>query len=215
MLRVHQTTLSTKDFAHAVKLVASFILRRFVCGETSRPYGRWFVTACTQLGADPIAELRGYLKERVFPSDTLFADRFLHADLYTSRYAKAVLEALERGKGNKDTTVNLSVPTIEHIMPQKLTDDWRDMLGPNADAIHGQWLHTIGNLTLTGYNSELSNSSFDEKKKGNDKYPGYRQSNIQLTREIAEYTNWTEVEINARGQVLAKKAVTIWIGPDA
>lgn len=215
MLRVHQMTLSTKDLAHAVKLIASFIFRRFVCGETSRPYGRWFVTACTQLGADPLAELRGVLKVRGFPSDTLFTDRFLQADLYTSRYAKAVLEALERGKGNKDTTVDLTKATVEHIMPQTLTDDWRAMLGPNAEQIHATWLHTLGNLTLTGYNSEFSNHSFDEKKEENERYPGYRQSNIQLTREIANHTNWTETEIKLRGQALVREAVSIWIGPDA
>jgi hypothetical protein len=209
MLRVHQGTLSPNDFAHAVSLVASFILRRFVCGESSRAYGRWFVTACTQLGSDPVNGLRGYLKGRGFPSDSRFTDYFLRADLYTSRYAWAVLEALERAKGSKEVVVDLQQATVEHIMPQRLTDDWKAMLGTDADQTHSTWLHTVGNLTLTGYNGELSNHSFEEKKKL------YWESNIQLTRDISQASSWTETEIKARGQTLAHEAVKIWIGPDA
>src|SRR5438445_7355110 len=93
-------------------------------------------------------------------------------------------------------------------MPQTLSDAWYTALGPDAERIHAAWLHTPGNLTLSGYNAELQNKPFAAKREE------YAASNIGITRQLARYTEWGEVEIQARGQALAELAATVWPGPD-
>lgn len=104
--------------------------------------------------------------------------------------------------------------TIEHIMPQTLTPKWREMLGNNADEIHLQWLHTIANLTLTGVNTELSNNPFEEKKNGAEingqYYNGYRTSKYRLTKEVADYSAWTEDDIRDRAAKVQQKFLALY-----
>ena len=102
----------------------------------------------------------------------------------------------------------MSSVTIEHIMPQTLTEEWYAYLGPKAEKIHEQWLHTVGNLTLSAYNSELHNKLFETKRKE------YQESNIVLTRKLTEFNSWKEPQICERGEHLAEIAVQIWRGPE-
>ena len=92
-------------------------------------------------------------------------------------------------------------------MPQTLSDAWRQDLGAEADRIHADWLHRPGNLTLSAYNQELWNHRFSVKREQ------YAESNIVLTRELAELDRWTEAEIAERSRELAVEAARIWIGP--
>lgn len=98
--------------------------------------------------------------------------------------------------------------TVEHIMPRTLTPKWRIDLGPKCDAIYTELLHTIGNLTFTGYNSELSNKSFAEKKET------YLQSNVAICRQVAEYEKWGKDEILDRASKLFDIALKIWPLPE-
>ena len=91
-------------------------------------------------------------------------------------------------------------------MPQGLTEDG-GALGPDGDAIHSRFLHTLGNLTLTGYNPELSNSPFAEKRRR------LADSNLALNREIAEEAEWGPEQILDRAERLTAQAVSIWPGP--
>lgn len=99
--------------------------------------------------------------------------------------------------------------TIEHIMPQKtpLSRPWVDELGQDWEQIHQKYLHTIGNLTLTGYNSELSNLSFLEKK---NRDGGFKSSSLQLNSQIEKLDHWNKDEIEKRAQWLTGKALKIW-----
>ncbi len=126
------------------------------------------------------------------------------------RYCRFVLTEIERLFGHKEK-VDLSdkAVQIEHVMPQELTQSWREMLGENADIKHETYLHTLGNLTLTGYNPELSNRSFLEKK------IEYQNSNIQLNKYFAKHSQWTDIEIDERTKELADRFIDIWEGPEA
>ena len=97
--------------------------------------------------------------------------------------------------------------TVEHVMPQDLTDEWREALGPDATSIHARLLHTLGNLTLTGYNPELSNRPFSEKRRF------FKVSNLAMNREIAEEIEWGPEQVRIRADRLATRAVEIWPGP--
>ena len=115
-----------------------------------------------------------------------------------------MLGALERSFGHKEPIELKETITIEHIMPQMLNEQWRKMLGERAVEIYGQWLHTVGNLTLSGYNPDMGNQSFEEKKKV------LRESHIELTRDIVECEVWNESTIKVRGAMLADRAVVVW-----
>jgi hypothetical protein len=109
---------------------------------------------------------------------------------------------------------DLDAAQIEHVLPQTLSEEWKQDLGPNAEQIHQTWLDTLGNLSLTGYNRELSNRRFDVKVAGTDAWSGYKDSNFELTKHLAEYACWSEAEIILRGEALAERACVIWRGPE-
>ena len=206
--RRHAGTLTDADLAAALRLISGFILRRLVCGEGSRAYSRLFVQACSELGEAPVEGLRRYLESRGFPDTPRFVEAFARFNLYGSRYGKAVLAALERAQEHKEPA-DPGPAQIEHVMPQTLSGPWRDALGPEAEEIHATWLHTPGNLTLTGYNQELHNHPFAAKREE------YKESHFVLTRLLADHETWGEAEIRQRGHELAELAARIWPGPAA
>lgn len=203
---VRKAKLSQKDFVTAVELVSGFIMRRYICGESSRAYSRWFVSACGELGNQPLQNLTKFLNSKGFPNDARFKSQLGRYALYGSRYARSVLEALEYAIPHKERA-DLSFTEIEHIMPQTLSPEWKIDLGADFERVHAEWLHTIGNLTLSAYNGPLWNKPFFEKKEY------YKDSNVLLTRQLANYANWGETEILNRGQRLADIAANIWISP--
>ena len=102
--------------------------------------------------------------------------------------------------------------TVEHILPQNtnLSDQWREALGEEWQRVQETWLHTLGNLTLTGYNAEYSDRPFSEKR---DMKGGFRQSPLRLNEGLGELTTWDENAIRYRADRLARKAVKVWQGP--
>lgn len=200
--------IQSDQLAAAIQMLRGFILRRFICSESSRGYGQLFVRAIVQLGDNPLQALEYYLQDRGWPEDERFQSTFAEFPMYGSVYAREVLEALERAPGHKEPA-DLSQTQIEHILPQTLSDGWRENLGTEADRIQATWQHRIGNLTLSAYNLPLWNHTFDIKR------AVYAESNIGLTRTLATYSTWGELEISQRGQLLASRAVAIWRGPQA
>jgi len=140
----------------------------------------------------------------------VFQEALIYFNIYKGNYGLAVLKALETALPHKEGA-DLSKANIEHIMPQKLTPEWIPMVGTQDGPVHQKWLHSLGNLTITGYNGELANKSFAAKRKI------YLESHFELTKNIAKNTTsvWTEKQIETRGKLLAEKAKDIWIGPDA
>ena len=198
--------INSSQLAHCIEMLSGFILRRLVCGLTSRSYGQMFVRALAKDKGDCVATLEQFLLEKDWPDDKRFASTFITHPIYRSNYTKVVLEALERNRGHKEV-VDLRNSQIEHVMPQTLNNAWRNTLGPNADRIQAEFLHYPGNLTLSAYNQELGNQSFESKKQR------FELSNISLTRELISYSAWDENSIIDRGKALAREASTIWIGP--
>lgn len=208
--QVKLNSLSVFDAVHAIKLLSGFILRRYICSMSSRTYGTWFVQACAQLKESPLENLRSFLQHKGFPEDAMFQEALLCFNLYKGNYGSAMLKALEMNLPHKEGA-DLSKANVEHIMPQKLTPEWISMVGPQDGPVYQNWLHTIGNLTITGYNGELANKSFTAKRKI------YSESHFELTKNIAKMNTptWGEKQIEARGKILSERAKDIWIGPFA
>jgi hypothetical protein len=198
--------IDSDDLARATQMLRGFVYRRFICGESSRGYGQMFVRALAKAGEPAMKRLEAFLLERGWPEDHRFRTSFVVYPLYQRDYTKHTLEVLEQARGHKEP-VSLDDAEIEHVLPQTLNDAWRKDLGEEAERIQTDWLHTPGNLTLSGYNPELWNHPFAVKRER------YGESHIELTRELASYSTWGEQTIKGRGEIMATAASGIWIGP--
>jgi predicted transport protein len=145
-----------------------------------------------------------------FPNDTEFERDLKVRDLYHFRSRSYWLRRLENH--SRQEPVPTKEYTIEHILPQNenLSKTWRDALGPDWKRIQETWLHTLGNLTLTGYNAKYSDRSFPEKR---DMTGGFRYSPLQLNEGLAQVEVWNEDAIRARANRLAKIALEVWPAP--
>jgi len=198
--------VDAEQVAQGIEMLRGFIMRRFVCGESSRGYGQMFVRALGKDKGDPVKTLETYLLDRGWPDDHQFEAAFVDFPLYQRGYTREVLESLERARGHKEPA-DLQAAQVEHVLPQTLSDAWHEALGSDAERIHADWLHRPGNLTLSAYNQELWNHPFKAKRER------YAQSNVVLTRELAAYERWSDAEIRERGRLLAREAARVWIGP--
>lgn len=198
--------IDSTQLAHCIEMLRGFILRRFVCGDSSRGYGQMFVRALGKDATDTVKSLETYLLDRGWPDDHQFESAFVEFPLYLRGYTREVLDAIERARGHKEPA-NLQGAQVEHVLPQTLNDAWIEALGSEAERIQADWLHRPGNLTLSAYNQELWNHPFTKKRER------YADSNFVLTRELANYSCWSEEEISLRGRRLAQEAAKIWIGP--
>ena len=140
-----------------------------------------------------------------FPNDAEFGDALRDTDLHGRYFCRQLLDGLET-LGHKEKADTSSL-TIEHVMPQTLSPEWKRMLGDDSDEVHAHWLHRLGNLTLTGYNAEYSNSTFVEKR---DRAAGFRESAVFLNKDVAAETEWTSKQMEERGRRLADRALRIW-----
>jgi uncharacterized protein with ParB-like and HNH nuclease domain len=198
--------IDSAALARSISMLRGFIIRRFICSESSRGYGQMFVRAIDTAAANPLQALEIYLLQRGWPDDARFESSFSSFPLYQRGYTKTVLETIERERGHKEPAA-LQAAQVEHIMPQTLNGGWLADLGADATRIHAEWLHRPGNLTLSAYNQELWNHPFGVKRQE------YVNSNIVITRELSTRTTWGEAEIKERGEGLAHEAAGIWIGP--
>ncbi len=205
--------LSTSALANCIRNVNSFILRRSICGESTRGYGNWFCECIQQLGTQPEVQLEAYLLHRGWPDDQTFERNLIEFPIYARENQKCrlLLQELEKAFGHKEK-VDLAPLQIEHIMPQTLTKSdgencWFKMLGSDAKSVHKRYLHTLGNLTLTGYNPKLSNKPFK------DKVEEFKSSNLSINKEILKVKKWDEAQITTRAQDLSTRITTIWPRP--
>ncbi len=205
--------LSRDDFKHSIDLIESYICRRAVCGLGTNSLNKVFPSFTKHIQKDEYFESLkahfGYLTEKQrFPNNDEFKKLFITIDFYSFKKKKYFFERLE----NFDTKepVNTKECTIEHIMPQTLTEEWERDLGENFQAIHDKYLHTIGNLTLTGYNQEYSNNSFQEKR---DMEKGFKDSPLRLNQSLKDLESFGEKEIEKRANDLADWALKIWTYP--
>ncbi|WRD67996.1 DUF262 and DUF1524 domain-containing protein [Helicobacter pylori] len=205
--------LSKDDFIPIVALIESYICRRAVCGLGTNSLNKVFPSFTKHIQKDEyFKSLKahfGYLTEKQrFPNNDEFRNLFITINFYNFQKKKYFFERLENFDRKERVCTNEY--TIEHIMPQELTEEWERDLGENFQEIHDKYLHTIGNLTLTGYNSEYSNKSFQEKR---DMEKGFKDSPLRLNQGLRDLESFGEEEIKKRANDLADWALKIWTYP--
>lgn len=208
--------LTREEFISILRLVESYVFRRAICGIPTNSMNKTFANLSREidrknyLESVQLAFVRKDAYKR-FPDDEEFRREFVVKDIYNFRSRNYLLRKLE----NHDRTKELVNPedyTIEHIMPQnpKLSVQWQADLGASWKEVQAKYLHTIGNLTLTGYNSEYSDRPFSEKR---DMKDGFADSPLRLNRMLAKLDGWNETEIKNRAELLAGWAVKVWSSP--
>ena len=218
-----QGDIQRSELIEILRLVESYVFRRAICDIPTNSLNTTFATRLM-----PKVDKNNYLaslKETFlnlahqsyryrYPSDSEFKQEFLVKGVYNNlRRCQYLLRKLEN-HGNKQPIRRIEDYTVEHIMPQNpdLSDEWKEELGENWQEIQEKYLHTIGNLTLTGYNSELSDHSFSEKKE--QEPGGFRDSRLRLNDSLLQEPEWNEGAILKRAEELAEKALKIWISPE-
>jgi predicted transport protein len=207
--------LSATDFASAVRLVEAYVFRRAVCEIPTNSLNLTFATFGKALKKDRYLEsiqahflaLPSY---RRFPGDDEFKHDLCARDVYNFRNSRYLLRRLENF-GRKERVL-VDEYTIEHILPQnpELSMSWQQALGPDWQQVQQHWLHTIGNLTLTGYNTEYSDRPFVEKR---DMTGGFGQSPLKLNAGLGQLAQWDQSTIQERANRLADQALTVWASP--
>lgn len=208
--------ISKEEFAEILKLVENYVFRRSICGIPTNSMNKTFAQLYKSIKAENYVEslqaafqlMDGYKR---FPADAEFEKEFVNKDLYNFRSRNYLLNNLENF--NRKEMANTDEYTIEHILPQNenLSESWKQMLGENWKDIQANYLHTIGNLTLTGYNSELSDRPFVNKKTMEG---GFNDSPLRLNSFMKTVEVWNEGNINKRAKELAQKAKHIWFAPN-
>ena len=210
-----QGRLPEEDFILAVRLVEAYVFRRAVCAIPTNSLNKTFATFGRVLDKDHYLEsIQAHIltlpSYRRFPGDEEFKRELSVRDLYKFPRRSYWLRRLEN-HGRKEH-VPVDEYTIEHILPQNetLSAAWRDALGPEWQRVQETWLHTLGNLTLTGYNAEYSDRPFSEKR---DMQGGFKESPLRLNKALGALDAWNEATIQQRAKRLADQAVEVWKPP--
>lgn len=196
--------------AQSLSVLENYLLRRYVCGIPSNALNKIFPALYRQTREDgkfSIDRLKVLLADKGYPSDEEFKTRLADVRLYGGgdrrEKAKFILDRLEQSFEHKEA-VDTNNLTIEHVMPQTLTPVWKAKLGPEAVENSDLYLHRLGNLTLTGYNSELSNDSYLEKREK------LAKSHIELNRHFQKTAEWDFAAIDKRSLEMAERALKVW-----
>ncbi len=204
--------LGQGDFMNVIRLVEAYVFRRAVCTIPTNSLNKTFATFQRALRKDRYLEsIQAHMltlpSYRRFPGDEEFKHELGVRDLYNFPRRSYWLRRLE----NHDRKERVPVDdyTIEHILPQNpnLSKKWQDSLGPEWQRIHETWLHTLGNLTLTGYNTEYSDRLFEEKR---DMKGGFRESPLRLNEGLGTLETFDEAAIQSRARRLANLAARVW-----
>lgn len=207
--------------------IETFIFRRLMCDLPTNALNKIFATLHSAVlkskrDSDTYSSVMIYILESKklsssFPKDEEFINGFTTKKVYSmqAKNKMYIFERLENGSSveKNDVVENIEqgILTIEHIMPQTLSNTWKQDLGADWEEIQEKWLHTISNLTLSGYNIKYSNRPFIEKR---DMENGFKQSGLRLNHYIAQFDKWSEEELEQRKQELSRIAKAIWSYPE-
>lgn len=219
LLKVHndfaEHVISQDNLLQIIRLCISYVFRRSICDVPPNSLNKTFATLRNEIRTnDYLNSIKAFfvLQDgyKEFPNDERFTTAFKSRDIYNMRSRNFILRQLENF-GNK-APICIENYTIEHIMPQNhnLSPEWQEMLGDNWKELQKTYLHTIGNLTLTAYNSEMSDHSFLTKI---DMEGGFKESALRLNSFVVKQSKWTEETIKERACILAEKAKQIWPFP--
>ena len=207
--------LEKNQLLQIIRFIESYIFRRSVCEIPSNSMQKTFATFGRNFKKEKYfegfcAQFLTLSSKTRFPTDLEFQQRLRTRDLYNFRRKNYYLRRFENF--NRKELVPVNEYSIEHIMPQNdnLSHEWQVELGDDWKNVHETMLHTLGNLTLTGYNSEYSDSSFSNKR---DMENGFAQSPLKLNDGLGQVARWDRQSIEARSMVLAQKALEIWSIP--
>lgn len=205
------TDISKEDFKYILDIIENFIVRRFICNIPTNQLNKIFPSlykkAKQMKGDNFLDDIKYVLQTKGYPTDLEFKSRLVESKLYGGGdrrvKTKIILESIEKFYEHKEQ-VQFNDLSVEHIMPQTLTEKWQDYLGEDWELTHELYLHTIGNLTLTGYNSELSNDIFERKKEY------LSESHLELNKYFSDKDKWNKDEIEKRSRYLSDITVKIW-----
>ncbi len=227
--RYSDNRIDKDEFASSLNLIESFLVRRAFCRVPTNQLNRLFATLSKEIPDD--VELGTSLRTALsspgkrWPSDAEFVDGIASYPLYTDsrpEQRKLILERLDQWQ-NKEAPSDYEAFSIEHVMPQGLSEQWKVRLGSDWKAVHESLLHTLGNLTLTGYNAEMSNLPFSlagepataaAGTKPKTKRQWLNTSGTRMSHDIAKYEEWNGNTISHRAEHLATVALKIWPGPE-
>ncbi len=220
LLKVHndyyKNTISKSEIIEIIKLCISYVFRRNICNIPTNSLNKTFATLRNEINNNSyLISIKAYfiLKDdyKVFPDNEIFSNAFKSRDIYNMRIRNYILSCIENFE-NK-APIKIENYTIEHIMPQNsnLSVEWQNVLGSDWKNIHKEYLHTIGNLTLTAYNSEMSDKSFAEKL---DMEGGFKESALRLNSYVVKQSTWNKETIKERADILTDKAIRIWEYPN-
>lgn len=211
-----QGKIEKAELIEILRLVESYVFRRAICGIPTNSLNRIFASLMTGVDKGRYLEsLKTVFLElthnRRYPLDTEFQQALLIKDVYRFERCGYLLRKLENHERREP--INVMDYTIEHVMPQNpdLSESWQQELGEDWQEVQEKYLHTIGNLTLTGYNSKLSDRPFKEKQ---CIVGGFGDSPLRLNQSLGRTEGWNEAAILARAEELAEKALKIWISPE-
>ncbi|PWW62805.1 GmrSD restriction endonuclease domain-containing protein [Actinokineospora spheciospongiae] len=214
-------TADSAQISTAMLHLESYFVRRLLIGRATAGINRTLLSMVTEMDADaPVDQaVRGYLTtgRKHYASDREIKAAVRSVPYYLNgrpHQRALVLRWLEETYGSKEP-VDLSSLTIEHVLPQTPTPQWRRVLaedledGEELGQVHEGLVHTLGNLTLTGYNSTLGNSAFEVKR------PKLASSGVRMNQEIAAQHRWGRPQIQERADALAERVIAEWPGPAA
>ena len=219
LLKIHhdctEGLITSDELKEILELCISYVLRRAVCEIPTNSMNKTFATLKNYIKPDDYLNsvkaffvMQDTYKE--FPDNDRFEGAFVNRDIYNMRARNYILSRLENFENKAPITIENY--TIEHIMPQNknLSLEWQTNLGPEWQEVQKKYLHTIGNLTLTAYNSEMSDRPFLDKM---DMLGGFKESALRINKYVVLQNEWNETHIQERANELAKKAEVIWPYP--
>jgi hypothetical protein len=223
LLGLHASAVLSLDaLAQALRLIQSFVIRRSITRESTRGYGVLFPAVIRELNGDDIlGSLTAALARRGWPGDQRFLSHLVTFPLYRREpdIARVAFIALEQMAAHKEAVdvgalLDKNELQLEHVLPQVIGQDahgqaWQQALGPDWRDLHDTWLHTLGNLTLTGYNPSLSNHAFETKRQA------FQKSHLELNRYFQDLPRWDAAAIQQRGETLAPRLAQFWPAPAA
>ena len=228
VLRMQEEGAVLLEEAREIFLITeNYLFRRMICNLQTNVLNKIFLLLHREIirydgsNGDYLRKFKYALLSKSergeFPRDEAFLEALSTREVYqmNPKNKLYILERIENG-GTKETKeiyghVDAGTYTIEHIMPQHLTQAWAEALGEDYEHVHETWLHRLANLTLTAYNAKYSNNSFEKKRDGKD---GFRESGLRMNTWIAAQSKWTESELKERNRMLKGKALELWPLPE-
>lgn len=219
LLKVHddyyKSIITINELYEIIRLCISYVFRRFICNIPTASLNKTFATMKNFIDdKDYLTSIKSFFIQldsyKEFPDDKKFTDTFIIKDLYNTTRCRYILDRLENW--DNKSVVSLENLTIEHIIPQtpQLSLEWITTLGSDWKNIQKKYLHTIGNLTLTAYNSEMSNYSFYKKLNMNG---GFKESALRLNKYVILQNTWGEKQVEERALLLSDIAKKVWSYP--